>query len=460
MNLGPVFFVLGMILVFTADVETTQYFTGWVFGALALSTGAGLDGVPGTIVTSLGVVFVVLNPQTLVPKPTEIPCKNGNVRIINGQSICICIPPYKGAECDECNIGAIIESGSNENKDAVCKTCKHMYAFPYCANLLPGYASETTCNERFEPSCYVEGKSYSRISMEHTYGEFAPGIRKFFISLDENTCQNMEGVWDPETLTKKKGVVYCDKCKGNRAGRYCCEDGKTGPKCTRNITTCTAMLDLGATLTPNAFPVAYTLVEPEKCFPLDNSTCSCGGDFIGDIACASNFCDGGLCASVARSPPYEERCGCEYGVGPDCEVPPCYGGTRMYNGAAICSCNADYSDTHEACGVATDLDTCYPGLFGNECIECQCTKQVKPEIQECQKNIYDEFKKDLATGKLNECVETGICTEDPNDCGGNANVPARCKTWVDMSTFETLLFDGYKCSNVIKDECLVGLPCS
>ena len=78
---------------------------------------------------------------------------------------------------------------------------------------------------------------------------------------------------------------------------------------------------------------------------------------------------------------------------------------------------------------------------------------------ECPKNMYGEFNKDLKTRDLTECVESGTCTNDPDDCGGNDEVPARCKTWINMMTFETLLFGGYKCLNVEKDACIVGEPC-
>ncbi len=457
MILGLVSIVLGFILMFSADVETTQYFTGWVFGAIALSAGPGLQGVSKITVGSVAVAFVVTHPQTLVPKPKEIPCKNGEVRTINGAPTCICFPPYTGEECDICAQGAIIESGSNENKNAVCKTCRHMYAFPHCKDLLPGYDTETTCKSNFQPSCYAEGVN---LFGESTYGEFAPGIRRDFINMDEDECKDTDTTWNPNTFSYNKAIVYCDKCRGNRAGRYCCEDGKTGPDCNKIVPKCTDMLDLGATLVPNSFPVAYTLVAPEKCYPLDDNACSCGGDFIGDLMCASNFCDGGLCASVARTPPYEERCNCEYGVGPDCEVPPCYGGTRMFNGAAICACDSKHSDTHIACGIEEDLKQCHAGLYGDQCIECQCAKQVEPVIGECPKNIYGEFHNDLATGELTQCVQSGICTNEPDDCGGNAEVPARCKTWNNMMTFEILLFGGYKCQNVEADACLIGEPCT
>ena len=139
-------------------------------------------------------------------------------------------------------------------KDAVCKTCKYMYAFPFCSDLLPGYATENTCNDRFQPSCYAEGIN---LFGEKTYGEFAPGIRKFFVDMDEDLCEQVDVRWNPNTFSYDKAKVYCDKCRGNRAGRYCCPDGRTGPDCERAVPECTAKLDLGATLKPNAFPVAY-----------------------------------------------------------------------------------------------------------------------------------------------------------------------------------------------------------
>ena len=80
---GLVSIVLGFIFVFTAEVQTTQYFTGWIFGALALCVGPGLKGVPKIAVTSVAVLFILLHPQTLVPSPrtlTLIPQTLANTR--------------------------------------------------------------------------------------------------------------------------------------------------------------------------------------------------------------------------------------------------------------------------------------------------------------------------------------------------------------------------------------------
>lgn len=458
MILGTVSVIVGFILAFNADVQTTQYFSGWVFGAMCLSAGPGLKGAPRLGVTATGIVYVMMNPQTLVPKPKDIPCKNGEVRTANGVETCVCYPPYIGVECDTCAQGAIIESGSNENRDAVCSTCYYMYAFPYCRELLPGYASVDApnhialrCNERWTPSCYNEDFFVS--DSMRTYDSFTPGIRKNFYNVDETTCMD-DG-----------GEVYCDKCADGNAGRYCCPDGRAGPNCNTVVNKCTDMLDYGATLKPDKFPEAYTLVEPEACFPLGDNACSCGGDFIGDLQCASNFCDGGLCASVARSASIEERCLCDVGVGPDCETPTCYGGTRAYDGAAKCVCTAKYSTLHETCNIEVDEKKCYPGLYGSQCQECQCAMRVDPDegIDVCPKNIYGVFDRDFRTKEFTEqskCVKSGTCKVEPDDCGDVVNGNSQCSLWQNPANFQTILFSGYKCNETKASTCFFGEPCT
>ena len=401
---------------------------------------------------------MVLNEQYVTSPPQELDCVHGEQKVIDGTYRCVCTPPYVGELCEYCAVGAIIESGFNASKNATCKTCRYQYAFPFCTDLLPGYKTETKCKDRWEPSCYTDK---IQLAGDLTYDEFAPGIRSEFIQMDEATCTGiflgLDDNFEPITAD-----VYCDKCKGDRSGRYCCEDGKAGPDCTIDIPECKEMGDRFATVKPNTFPIAYSRVEPSRCYPLDDDACSCGGDFIGDLLCETNFCDGGKCSSVARSPPYDQRCKCDVGVGPDCETPTCYGGTRSYNGAAVCTCNTKHSPTHDACGVEIDLKTCYPGLFGDKCEECQCAAKITdPEnVEQCPKNRYGVFERDFRTKQLLDgCVDSGYCTEEPNDCGDVEEGADRCLLFTNPVNLGAVLFSGELCLDVTPSPCFIGEKC-
>ena len=75
------------------------------------------------------------------------------------------------------------------------------------------------------------------------------------------------------------GTVYCDKCKNGHAGPDCCPDGKYGQDCREPVPICNADMDYNAVLKPNVFPTSYGLTDPEICY---NTSCTCGGEFIGD----------------------------------------------------------------------------------------------------------------------------------------------------------------------------------
>ena len=458
MILGLLAIALGNIFIWQSGEETSQFFTGWVFGGLALSASGGVRGPSKLVVGVTGIAFMIFNPQYITTPPQEIDCKNGNQVVLGGKYACSCTPPYVGERCEYCATGAIIESGVNESKNATCKTCYHQYAFPFCSDLLPGYETTTKCNARFQPSCYTDKL---KLAGEATYGPFAPGIRRDFVNYDEEECQEINVGFDPITFEIIHPDIYCDKCREGYAGRYCCPDGKAGPKCDIDIPECSEMGDTLATVKPNAFPIAYTRVDPSRCYPLDDDPCSCGGDFIGDLLCETNFCDGGKCSSVSRSPPYEERCLCDVGVGPDCETPTCYGGTRSYNGAAVCTCSSKYSPTHDACGVEIDLQTCYPGLFGQECQECQCAADISDpnDVKACPKTKYGVFDRDFRTKQLKGCVDSGYCTEEPNDCGDVKEGADRCLLFTNPENLQAVIFSGELCLDVTASSCFVGEPC-
>ena len=97
MILGLVFIIVGFVIMFSAEVETTQFFSGWVFGTLALCTGPGLQGVQnrrGSVVVG----FVVSN-RDAHPKPKASPARERCV--VNGASKCICFPSSEWSETCE-----------------------------------------------------------------------------------------------------------------------------------------------------------------------------------------------------------------------------------------------------------------------------------------------------------------------------------------------------------------------
>lgn len=463
MILGLLAIVIGNILIWQSGEETTQFFSGWIFGAAALSASGGLkngkdfvlDG-PRVIVGITAIVFMVINPQTIITQPNKLDCVHGVEKVLQGKAMCVCTPPYTGELCDDCAVGAIIESGSNTFKNATCKTCYHQYEFPFCKYLLPGYDTTTKCNARWEASCYTDK---TNLGGSLTYDKYAPGIRSEFYKWTEEECLGVQLGLD-EFFNPITADVYCDKCKTG-SGRYCCPDGRDGRDCTDVIPKCTEMGDRFATVKRNSFPIAYTRVDPGRCYPLDDDTCSCGGDFIGDSMCESNFCDEGKCSSVARSPPYDQRCRCDVGVGPDCETPTCYGGTRSFNGAAVCTCTSKHSPTHDACGVEIDLETCYPGLFGDTCQECQCAADVTNpnDVVQCPKNKYGVFERDFRTKQLLECKDSGYCTTEPDDCGNETNGADRCLLFTNPVNLGAVLFSGKNCLTATPSPCFIGEKC-
>ncbi len=212
MLLGILLITLGNIFVWQAEEQTTQFFTGWVFGAIILS-GSGASPKPmNAVLAGISAYFLIDNEQFITTKPKELDCKNGVEKIIGGAKRCVCTPPYIGELCDQCPTGAIV---FGENND-MCETCHYMYMFPYCKDLQPGYQTvteennkpkATKCNEGWKPSCR-HSNPLTLIANPKTYGE-VEGIRNELYDLDEATC--IEG----------GGEVYCDKCKEGRAGPIC-----------------------------------------------------------------------------------------------------------------------------------------------------------------------------------------------------------------------------------------------
>ena len=444
MILGLLALVTGNIFVWGSEEETTQFFSGWVIGVLSLIASPSLPRVPRTVLVTVACVFILLNEQTLTTNVSELSCVNGEERILDGVNRCVCIPPYEGDLCDKCAVGAINEGNETHQ---VCYTCKHQYVFPHCADFQPGYKNETMCVDRWVASC--RNDFFDLTANPKTY-EDVPGVRALLYDMTEAECAEFSG------------TIYCDKCKDGHAGPDCCPDGKYGQGCEETVPICNADMDYDAVLRPNIFPTAYGLVDPQICY---NTSCSCGGEFIGDSMCVSNLCVEGKCADVARTPSYDFRCKCDVGVGPDCATNPCYGGTRMWDGKGICRCNAKHTDSYggmlfDSCEKQTD-GKCFPGLFGDECRECQCVVDVSEpsDTYQCSKTHYGVFERDFRTkeyrGSAAGCVDSGICTNEPDDCGSEE----RCLLFTNPESFTAILFSGDNCTDTKDSKCAVFENC-
>lgn len=452
MILGLCAIVIGNVFVWSSDEETTQFFSGWVLGIIALILAPSFPRIPKIVMTSIACVYVVTNEQKLTTPAPLINCLNGEPRVIGGELKCVCIPPYVGEACNECPPGAI--NVGNETHD-ICYTCKYQYVFPHCTKLQPGYESEHKCYDRWVSSCRNDNSISLPILFDKTYNN-VEGDRNLLYDVSETMCMN-----------DYDGSVYCDKCKDNHAGPDCCPDGKYGQGCSKDVPKCNGDLDYHAKLQKNMIPTGYSLVDPQICY---NASCTCGGEFIGDSLCASNFCVNGKCADVSRVPEYRFRCQCDVGVGPDCVTPPCYGGTRMWAGKGICRCNAKHTDSFEgmifdACEKQTD-GKCYPDLFGESCKECQCAVDVKKpfETRQCPKTQYGVFERDFRTKEFVEndeqkCMVSGTCTNEPDDCGVVENGADRCTLFTNPQTFSAILFSGNNCTDTKDSKCRVWEPC-
>ena len=453
MILGLLALVMGNIFIWRSDEETTQFFAGWVIGVLSIIVAPSLPRLPRIALASVACVFIIVNEQTLTQKPSKLTCVHGEARILEGVNRCVCIPPYIGELCDTCPPGAINEGNETHPK---CSTCHHQYIYPHCINLQPGYKTETECYDRWVPSCLND---FFDLSANPKTYDVAFGTRNRLYDMAESDC-----------LNDANGTVYCDKCKEGHAGPDCCPDGKYGQNCRETVPICNADMDYDAVLRPNKMPTSYGLTDPEICY---DTECTCGGEFIGDALCVSNLCVEGKCADMERSPLYEDRCKCDVGVGPNCVTPPCYGGTRMWEGGtggkAICRCNAKHTDsykglTFDACEMQTN-GTCFPDLFGEQCKECQCAVDVSEpfDTKQCEKTHYGVFERDFRTNKFrgsaSGCMTSGTCTTEPDDCGVVKNGSDRCTLFTNQITFTAILFSGDNCTNTTDSKCAVWEPC-
>jgi len=454
MIVGIVGLVIGNIFIWQSDVETTQFFTGWIIGVFCLIGSVALPRIPRVVLAGAAGFFIISNEQKLTPVSSsgDLGCVHGTQRFIGGEFKCVCQPPYLGELCDQCPVGAII-TGTVD--DPICSTCRHMYRFPWCRELLPGYINETFCNANFTPSCTHPTPGFLSMNPK-TYDNAAFGsVRDEMYDLDENDC------------IQNQGTIYCDKCIEDHAGPNCCPDGLYGTDCNTVVPKCTAALDYGASLKENRLPTGYGLSDPEVCYPLGDNECSCGGEFIGDFMCTSHFCVNGSCSTLPRVPEYEFRCDCDIGVGPDCVTPTCYGGTRMWmTDRGICQCNAQHLDSFEgrlfdACNIQVD-GQCYPGLFGDQCIECQCVADITYPLAttQCAKNMYGVFDRDFRTKEYTgNCMDSGTCTTEPDDCGDVIDGADRCKLFTDPINLTAILFSGELCLDTTDSKCAVWEPC-
>lgn len=435
MIVGILLLVLGNVLIWNSDEETTQIYSGWLFGIFMFGVSGGLKSQVRYVVAFVGLFFILYFPQTVTTKRKVLECVHGEERVINGEYKCICDPPWNGELCNRCPDSVL----NNDVENGICNTCKHMYKYPFCTELAPGYEREDLCKNNFVTSCLGLPlnddvvKSYENVD----------GVRNLLY--DSVNCNGL-----PPYST------YCVKCKEGRTGEFCCEDGKWGRDCNQDVPKCTDDGDKDAKLRPNFIP-EYFPIDPEVCY---DEACSCGGEFVGDHLCASNLCHSeGKCYSISATPTRESRCICDVGAGPDCSTAPCYGGTRSWyggiNGKFKCSCSSSYNSASDDCDI-TYSGSCYPSLYsdgGGGCEECQCALKSDTYGQ-CDKTKYDVFPRSFKRPfKLEGCVETGICTHNSSDCGDTTYldgmpVYGRCLYDMDVEDQETAYFSGHKCSNV------------
>jgi len=455
MIVGIVGIVIGNIFIWQSDVETTQFFTGWIIGVFCLIGAVALPRIPRVVLAGAAAFFIITNEQKVTPTSStgDLGCVHGTQRFIGGGFQCVCNPPYFGTLCDQCPPGAINVGTVDEPE---CYTCRHMYMFPFCRELLPGYDTETTCSANFTASCTHPDQNIFSL-LPKTYDNAPAGsVRDELYDLDETTCSDTNGA-----------TIYCDKCIEGHSGPDCCPDGFYGTDCNTIVPKCAAALDYGAKLKENELPTGFGLADPEVCYTLGDKTCSCGGEFIGDYMCTSHFCVDGSCSDLPRVPEFDFRCDCQYGVGPSCVTPTCYGGTRMWmTDRGVCQCNAQHLDSYQgrlfdACNIEVS-GQCYPGLFGDQCEECQCVVDISDyqNTKQCEKNMYGVFDRDFRTKEYTgECMDSGICTSEPDDCGVVVNGADRCTLFTNPVDFTAIVFKGDNCTDSTDSKCRAWENC-
>ena len=454
MIIGIVGLVVGNILVWQSNVETTQFFTGYIIGIFCLVGAVALPRIPRVVLAAAAGFFIITNEQKVTPTSSagDLGCVHGTQRFIDGGFKCVCTPPYMGDLCDQCPVGAI-NVGTVDQPE--CYTCRHQYMFPFCRELLPGYDTETSCSANFTASCTHPTPGFLSLNPKTYDNAPAGSVRDELYDLDETNCLN------------NFGTVYCDKCIEGHAGPNCCADGFYGQNCGTVVPKCAAALDYGAKLKENKLPTGFGTSDPEICYTLGDDQCSCGGEFIGDSMCTSHFCVDGSCSTLARVPEFEFRCDCQYGVGPSCVMNTCYGGTRMWAvDKGICQCNAQHLDSFngrefDACEIEI-TGQCYPGLFGEKCEECQCVADITQwdDTKQCEKNMYGVFDRDFRTKEYTgNCMDSGVCTNTPDDCGVVEEGTDRCGLFTNMDTFTAILFSGDLCLDSRDSKCQIWAPC-
>ena len=269
MIVGIVGLVVGNIFIWQSNVETTQFFTGYIIGIFCLIGSVALPRIPRVVLAGAAAFFIITNEQKVTPTSSagDLGCVHGTQRFINGGFKCVCAPPYIGDLCDQCPDGAINVGTADEPE---CYTCRHMYMFPWCRELLPGYETETSCSANFTASCTHPTPGFLSVNPK-TYNNAPPGsVRNELYDLEEGDCEDNDG------------TVFCDKCLEGHAGPNCCADGFYGQNCGTVVPKCAAALDYGAILKENELPTGFGLSDPEVCYTLGDNSCSCGGEFIGD----------------------------------------------------------------------------------------------------------------------------------------------------------------------------------
>ena len=132
----------------------------------------------------------------------------------------------------------------------------------------------------------------------------------------------------------------------------------------------------------------------------------------------------------------------------------------------VCQCNAQHLDSYQgrifdACEVQLD-GQCYPGLFGDQCEECQCVVDISDyqNTKQCEKNMYGVFDRDFATKEyIGECMDSGICSSEPDDCGVVVNGADRCLLATNPVEFTAILFSGDNCTDTTDSKCRAWENC-
>ena len=82
MIIGIVGLVIGNIFIWQSDVETTQFFTGWIIGVFSLVGSVALPRIPRVVLAGAAAFFIINNEQKLTPTSStgDLGCVHGTQR--------------------------------------------------------------------------------------------------------------------------------------------------------------------------------------------------------------------------------------------------------------------------------------------------------------------------------------------------------------------------------------------